>query len=112
MLAKPYRLTKDKDFERLAREGRAVYGGELMLKWRLNNLKQSRFGFVVSKKVDKRAVVRNKIKRRLRAVVRENLSKIRPGYDVMILTRSEIKNLTFMQLKNKIDDLLIRAKLL
>ncbi len=112
MLAKPYRLTKDKDFERLAREGRAVYGGELMLKWRLNNLKQSRFGFVVSKKVDKRAVVRNKIKRRLRAIVRENLSKIRPGYDVMILTRSEIKNLTFMQLKNKIDDLLIRAKLL
>ena len=112
MLAKINRLRKDKDFASLARYGRAYFGQGLSLKCRLNNLSQSRWGFVVSKKVDKRAVMRNKIKRRLRAIVRQNLPHLRTGLDVMVLTRVEVKNLTHQQLKDKFLSLLERADLI
>ena len=112
MLAKINRLRKDKDFSLLASRGRTYFGQELSLKCSPNHLSQSRWGFVVSKKVDKRAVIRNKIKRRLRAMVRQNLTHLKGGFDVMVLTRAEIKNLTYQQLKEKFLSLLKRADLI
>lgn len=47
----------------------------------------SRFGFIVSKKVDKRAVVRNRIKRQIRSGVEQLLPEIQPGYDVLFILR-------------------------
>ena len=106
MLAKQFRLTKNKDFERVAKMGRAVYGKTIALKWIKNNLPQSRFGIVVSLKIDKRATVRNKIKRRIRAIIRENLQNIKIGYDYLILTKPEIKTLTYQNLEEKLMQLL------
>lgn len=54
---------------------------------RENNLK---FGFVVSKKIDKRAVVRNRIKRRLSKSIEELFGKISPGYNFIFIARKEI----------------------
>lgn len=42
-----------------------------------------RFGFVISNKIDKRATRRNALKRRIRAVIEENLSQIPEGIDVV-----------------------------
>jgi len=50
-----------------------------------------RFGFVVSKKIDKRAVVRNRTKRVLRIVAEEFLKEL-VGKDVVIIAK---KALTF-----------------
>jgi len=44
----------------------------------------SRFGFVISNKIDKRATRRNSLKRRIRAVVEEKLPQIPGGIDVVI----------------------------
>lgn len=112
MLAKINRLRKDKDFANLVKGGRVCYGQELGLRFRPNNLSQSRWGFVVSKKVDKRAVMRNQIKRRLRAIVRQNFSHLKQGLDVMVLTRVEVKSLTYAQLKDKFLVLLKKADLM
>lgn len=43
-----------------------------------------RFGFVISNKIDKRSSRRNGMKRRIRAVVEENLAKFPEGVDVVI----------------------------
>jgi ribonuclease P protein component len=112
MLAKINRLRKDKDFANLVKSGRICYGQELSLRFGQNNLSQSRWGFVVSKKVDKRAVIRNQIKRRLRAIVRQNLGHLKSGLDIMVLTRAEIKNLTYNQLKDSFLSLLKKADLM
>lgn len=122
MLPKLYRLTKNKDFERVAKFGQSVYSQELTIKWIKNNLLISRFGFVISTKAAKRANVRNKIKRRLREIIRATLSApklkgaqtmtIKSGYDMMILAKPEIKELDFWRLKNKIEGLLNKARLL
>jgi ribonuclease P protein component len=50
-----------------------------------NNLTFSRFGFVVSKKVDKRSVVRNRTKRVLRSCIEEMREKIIEGYDMLFI---------------------------
>lgn len=47
----------------------------------------SRFGFVISTKISKLAVVRNKIKRTMSEVVRKNIKKIKNGYDVVFLIK-------------------------
>ena len=50
-----------------------------------NNLPFSRFGFVISKKIDKRAVVRNRTKRVLRSCIEELRQKIENGYDMLFI---------------------------
>lgn len=111
MLARKYRLTKNKDFEKTTKFGRAVFCQEMGIKWIKNDLSVSRFGIIISLKVDKKAFVRNKIKRRIRAIIFQNLKTIKPGFDIMIFTKPEIKELDYWQLKNKLEGLLGRARL-
>lgn len=101
MLAKKYRLARNKDFARISRQGKAVFGRELSLKWIKNDLPYSRFGIIVSLKVDKKANVRNRIKRRIRAVLKEYLTQFVRGYDFLILTRTGIKELDYHQIKDR-----------
>lgn len=61
-----------------------------------------RIGFSVSKKVGK-AVVRNKIKRRLSAIVYSNLKQIKKGFNLIFIAKPEIVNLTFSELQKEID---------
>lgn len=58
-------------------------------KAKFNNLDYNRFGFVVSKKIDKRAVVRNKIKRVLRECVSDFLQG---GTDIILVAKPRIKD--------------------
>lgn len=54
-----------------------------------NTLSYNRYGFVVSKKVDKRAVVRNRVKRQLRACIEHALYDIKSGYDMLFFINRE-----------------------
>jgi len=81
MLPLQNRLKKKKDFERVFKGGRGYQEGFLFLKLLKNGLTVSRFGFVVSQKISKKATLRNKIKRRIREAVRKALPNIKPGFD-------------------------------
>ena len=59
------------------------------LKIQANTEGGSRFGFIVSKKIDKRATVRNRIKRVLRSCIEESLPKIKHGYDFLFILKKE-----------------------
>lgn len=111
MLPSKYRLTKNKDFARVAKLGQAFFGPELGIKWIKNNLLYSRFGISISLKIDKKAVVRNRIKRILRAILKENLSKISKGFDFLILTKPKIKELEYQEIKRKLLLILEKSKL-
>ena len=103
MLPKENRLKKEKDFERVFKTGKGYKEDFLFLKIVKNDLKTSRFGFVVSKKFSKKAIVRNKIKRQLRELIKLKLSKIRKGIDgiILIIPGSENKPLTLSGKKAK-----------
>lgn len=63
----------------------------------------TKFGFVVSKKVSKSAVVRNRAKRVLRESAGEVLKKIIPGKNILIISKSE---LGFEQKEEVVDSLI------
>jgi ribonuclease P protein component len=112
MLPKENRLRKKKDFEKVFQGGRRAGEKNLSLRARENSLPESRFGFVVPRKHFRKAVLRNKLKRRLRECVRKELYRIKNGYDVVVLGRPGLENLSFVEIKEEIERLLSRTKLL
>lgn len=60
----------------------------------------TRFGFIVSKRVGV-AVVRNRIRRRLKAVSRELLPEIGPGFDIVYRVHPEAAELGFDDLRER-----------
>lgn len=59
-----------------------------------NNLALSRFGVVISKKVDKRAVVRNRMRRLIHQAIYEQQSWISGGYDTLFLVQKPFVKLS------------------
>ena len=60
------------------------------LKYASNGLTVSRFAFVVRKSVDKRAVVRNRVRRLFRSCIEELYKDIDPGYDMLFFLEKGI----------------------
>lgn len=75
------------------------------LRLRKNTLKHNRFGFVVSKKVDKRAVVRNRSKRLLRAILERRYAQLKPGNDLLFSLKQKIVAKDIQELEKIIDTL-------
>lgn len=69
MLKSTNRLKKKADFLLAYSKGKKVRVGPLLVISRPNNLPNTRIGVVVSKKVSSKAVVRNKIRRSLSALL-------------------------------------------
>jgi len=111
MLAKQYCLQKNKDFESVFKNGRIFSDEFLFLKVKKNNLQDSRFGFIIGKKISKKAVVRNKIKRRLREIIRKKLASIESGFDVVIGAKEKIINKDYWEIEKEIGKLLKKAGL-
>lgn len=97
MLPKHLRLRNPRDFEVVRLEGKRASGKLLALSYRPNTFGHNRYGFVVSKKVGK-AVVRNKVKRRLRAAIRDRMSNHTPGFDVILIARAPAARATYLDL--------------
>lgn len=112
MLPKEHRLARKKDFDRIYRQGRSFFIKELGIKTAKNGLDISRFGFVVSLKVSKKAVERNLIKRRLREIIRETLPEIRPGFDCAVIVRPGGKDMDYGKMKSEMRSLLERSNIM
>lgn len=59
----------------------------LKLKTAKNNLLHNRYGFIVSTKVDKRAIVRNRVKRRIRSCFESLNLRLSQGYDMLLIIK-------------------------
>ena len=111
MLAKENRLKKKKDFETVFKKGKGFKDNFLALKIAPNNLKTSRFGFIVSQKVSKKAVVRNKIRRRLSEAIRLNLKDIKRGVDIALIALPGIESKTYLEIKETLATIFKKAGL-
>lgn len=113
MLARGHRLNKKQDIEKVFKRGRSVYAGSLGLRASPNNLETSRFTVVVSLKVSKKAVERNRLKRRLREILRQEIMPaVKNGIDGLILTQPPLLKLTFLELRELMLALFKKARLL
>ena len=71
--------------------------GYLVLYARKNRTGRNRVGVTVSKKLG-HAVVRNRVRRRLREVYRLNEDAFRPGWDIVVVARSRAVDAPFEKL--------------
>ncbi len=94
MLAKTYRIKEAKDYNIIYKYGKKTLGRYIIVYILANQLEYNRFGIVTSKKIGK-AVIRNKAKRRLRAIVSTNMDKIKTSYDIVIVARYKIAGIDY-----------------
>ena len=91
MLHKKNRLAKDADIARTFARGRGFFNSFFSLKV-LSGPGNARFAVVVSTKVFKSAVKRNRLKRLVREYLRKNLDKYKSG-NYMLMAKPKISRL-------------------
>ena len=111
-LKRALRLRKSKDFQRVRQQGRNTASRLLILTFAPNDLAILRIGFVVSKRVSKRAVERNYVKRLLSEAIRPILVDIPAGWDLVISAKTSIIGVELPDLVEDLRILLRRAQLL
>lgn len=111
-LAKENRLKKEKDIKRVLKEGKTKKLGSLLFKFLESNLNRARFAIIVSSKVSKKAVERNKIKRRVSEVLLQNKKILNQKIDGVFVCLPGIQNQTFAEIKETIENILKATKIL
>jgi len=82
-------LSRPGDFARLAEGGVARSHPLLVGRFVRNDLDQTRFGLATGKRLG-RAVIRNRVRRRIREGLRVMAPSFQPGWDVLIIARPAI----------------------
>jgi ribonuclease P protein component len=106
---KELRLRRRRDFDAVFQKGHILGNRLLVLRNVPNQLPHNRYGFVTSKRLGN-AVVRNRVRRRLREGIRGLAT--RPGWDVVVSARAPAAQADFHQLRSAVASLLARAGIL
>jgi len=99
-------LNKTGQFDIVYNGGKSWAGKEIVLRALPNALEASRFGFVVSRRLGK-AVIRNRVKRRLREIARQ--TPVQPGWDIVVIARVPAAEADYKSLERSVRMLLLRA---
>jgi len=110
-MQKRYRLRKTWQFQLVRGEGRSWVHPLLVLYARPNGMERSRVGFSVSKRIGN-AVVRNRVRRRVREAVRLLWPRIEAGWDMVFIARSGIRDRDYQAISGAVERVLSEAKLL
>ena len=86
-LPRHMRILKRNEFLHVQNNGQKLYCKQFLIIYTDSTRSTSRLGVVVTRKIDKRAVYRNLIKRKLREVFRLHQSKINRPFDFVIVAR-------------------------
>ena len=86
MFKRKYRLPKGARFGK----SRLITSPFFAIKIKENGLLFNRFSTVVSKKVDKRAVARNKIRRLVNSCISDLVGELKNGYDMIIIAKKNM----------------------
>jgi ribonuclease P protein component len=105
-----YRLRENTDFQRVRREGRTWTHPLLVMSALPNHREHSRFGFAVGRRIGK-AVVRNRLKRRMREAVRARVQKgeAASGWDVVLVARRPARDASYQRIEEALDQLFYSA---
>lgn len=119
-LPKVNRLKNRHDFQTLFREGNRLKSSHLTLRaLRLQTPSglvagASRMGISISTKVSKRAVIRNRIKRQIRAAFRSLLPRIAPGWSLVAIVQPQAvtSKCDYQQFLQELEQLLTKAEVI
>lgn len=102
------RIKRHFDFVEMRDAPFKAFTKSFVLQMRPNEKNETRFGFTVSKKISKSAVVRNRLRRQMREIVRlcPTLQEKYPSHDLILIAREEALNRSYQQLTQDFEYLL------
>lgn len=103
MLKKINRISRKIEFAEVKEKGIMVNTPLFGLKLIKKEDKEKKFGFVISKKISKRAVDRNRIKRLLTETVKKNLTKFDEGIRGIFLVKKEILGRNLIDIEGSLE---------
>jgi ribonuclease P protein component len=112
MYPQAHRLRRKQDFDQVYRKKNTRGSRGFVLFFTPNRGGPSRFGVVVSKKTAALAVDRNRLRRRVREILRARLSRITGGYDIVVHIKKPAAELDFSATTQELQYLLGKAGLL
>ncbi|MCA9339191.1 ribonuclease P protein component [Candidatus Saccharibacteria bacterium] len=114
MLAQRYRFHGHGSLRYLYRNGKIIRTPDLTLRYIQNsNRVHSRYTVIVSKKVLKSAVKRNRIRRRIYEIIRKENIQVQPSFDIAISVFSaDLLEVSHDELRKKITSLFKKANIL
>lgn len=112
-MRRKFRLKSSLDFQTVYTKGRSVANRAAVLYVlpQKPTAEPSRVGFAAGKKLGK-AVVRNRMRRRIREAVRLIWTRVKPGYLLIVIARQGAKDMPFQQLQTRVTELFERAGVL
>ena len=112
-MRRKYRLKSSLDFQSVYTKGRSVANKAAVLYVlpQKPSVDPTRVGFAAGKKLGK-AVVRNRMRRRIREAVRLLWTRVKPGYLLIVIARQGAKDMPFQQLQTRVTELFERAGVL
>jgi ribonuclease P protein component len=107
MLSKKQRLVRN-DFRDVSRSGRPLHTPHLSMRLisASNSETPSRFAFVVSGKVARTAVSRNRLRRRGYAAIESLKVSVHPGHTVVLYYKKGASTLSFAEISKEVRQLL------
>jgi len=128
MLPQENRIRQSRDFSKVYRHGQKVVSKHLVLRALAHPqaepsggehsllghppLPPARIGITVSQKVSKRAVVRNRLKRQVRAALRGLLPQLEPGSWIVINLRPEAVQCEYAEILRELEELLTKLEVI
>jgi len=107
MLAKRYRFHSRGGVNFTYKHGKTIRTPKISLVFAKNSRNHQRFAVVISKKVIKSAVGRNRVRRRVYEAIRLNLPEFKDKKDcIFVIYSKTVKEMPFEELKNLVNSLL------
>ena len=106
-------LKKNFEFKNVLTKGKYFSGKHIIVYLKKNTFNKNRVGIAIGSKIAK-AVKRNRIKRLIRENYKNNRKRIEEGYDIVFLWKkqTDIENATFYNIKEDIEKIFERSKML
>jgi len=117
-LPKAHRLKNRQDYRAVYRRGIRRYSPYITLialleeQDVLGTARPTMFGISISKKVSKKAVVRNRIKRQIKGAIRANLKLIVPGWKIVIVVKPKAIECKYEHFLRELEELLKQTKII
>lgn len=110
-MKRKYRITRAADFKRVRQSGKLYAHSLVSVIVAPGESESSRFGIIVGKAVGN-AVMRNQVKRRIRAITDQYIQQINQKADILLVAKSSASTAGFQELFQAISYGLNNAKLL
>jgi len=103
-------IKESKDFDDIIHTGKLIKNENYIIYYKEASNKYYRFGLSVGKKISNKAVIRNKLKRRLKNIIDNNKNNYLNSQDYIIIMKRNCLNLSYNELEDSFIKLMCKLK--